>query len=199
MPHVPADDRRRSLVEAAISVMTRDGVRAATTRRIAEEAGASLATFHYCFHSKDELIAEVIEQTNEEFLSWHRAPSPDAQSPRDAVERSIRGLWSITHRFPDRQAMLFELTQYANRDEKLAKLAVKQYADYYETWVQFFTALEKQFEVTLTAPKVVIARFAVSAVDGLNYNYLLDRDLEAAELVVEFVIDALSERISVPR
>lgn len=192
MPHMPAVDRRQSLVEAAIAVMTREGVRAATTRKVVEEAGASLATFHYCFHTKDELIEAVIEQTNREFLSWHTSPSPDAKTAREAIDTSIRGLWSITRRFPRRQAMLFELTQYARRQESLQHLAAKQYNDYYGTWAKFFTELTERFDVQLAAPAEDIARFAVSLVDGLTFNYLIDMDAKAAEGVLDVAIAALA-------
>ncbi|MGV7637065.1 TetR/AcrR family transcriptional regulator, partial [Mycobacterium kansasii] len=37
------------------------GVDGATTRRIADEANAPLATLHYCFSSKEELFAEVFQ------------------------------------------------------------------------------------------------------------------------------------------
>lgn len=195
MAHVPAQDRRRSLVEAAIAVMTREGVRAATTRRVVEEAGASLAAFHYCFHSKDELIESVIEQTNREFLAWHTSPSPEAGTAKEAIEISLRGLWSITRDHPRRQAMLFELTQYARRRESLAHLAVKQYADYYDTWVRFFVELTERFDVALAAPAENVARFAVSVVDGLTFNYLIDRDDETAEGALAIAVESLSNQM----
>lgn len=59
MPHVPVDQRRDQLVRAAIRVISRDGVAAASTRRIAEEAGASQASVHYSFRAKEELFAAV--------------------------------------------------------------------------------------------------------------------------------------------
>src|SRR5215469_9316126 len=55
-----ADGRRAELVEAAGRVVARDGVAAATTRRIAEEAGLPHGLVHYWFASKDELLEEVI-------------------------------------------------------------------------------------------------------------------------------------------
>src|SRR5580698_2955929 len=55
-----ADGRRAELVEAAGRVVARDGIAAATTRRIAEEAGLPQGLVHYWFASKDELLEEVI-------------------------------------------------------------------------------------------------------------------------------------------
>lgn len=52
--------RRAELVAAAARVLAADGVAAATTRRIAEEAGVPLGTVHYWFATKDDLLAEVV-------------------------------------------------------------------------------------------------------------------------------------------
>jgi AcrR family transcriptional regulator len=60
LSHVPAKDRRRQLIDAAIRVISREGAAKATTRRIVEEAGASLATLHYSFADKQELFEAVV-------------------------------------------------------------------------------------------------------------------------------------------
>ena len=53
MTRIPVVDRRTALVQAALRVVARDGVAAATTRRIVAEAGMPLASFHYVFASRD--------------------------------------------------------------------------------------------------------------------------------------------------
>jgi AcrR family transcriptional regulator len=55
-----ADARRAELLQAALRVMSRDGIAAGTTRAIVAEAGMPLATFHYCFRSRNELLRELI-------------------------------------------------------------------------------------------------------------------------------------------
>ncbi|NUP01767.1 MAG: TetR family transcriptional regulator, partial [Nonomuraea sp.] len=47
MAHVSAAERRPQLIRAAIAVMRRDGVAAASTRAIAAELGIAQATVHY--------------------------------------------------------------------------------------------------------------------------------------------------------
>jgi AcrR family transcriptional regulator len=69
---VKASDRRSSLVKAAVEVIAAHGVEGATTRRIAAAAGASLASLHYVFESKEALF----------FAIW--------ENQVDALERSTR-------------------------------------------------------------------------------------------------------------
>ena len=54
-------DRRAALVGAAVRVIARSGLAAATTRAIVAEAGMPLGSFHYAFDSRDDLIEAVIE------------------------------------------------------------------------------------------------------------------------------------------
>lgn len=58
MSRLPVPQRRAALIEAALRVIARDGLAAATTRAIAAEAGMSLASLHYAFTSRDELIGK---------------------------------------------------------------------------------------------------------------------------------------------
>jgi AcrR family transcriptional regulator len=56
------DERRAELVDATLGILASEGLGAATTRRITEEAGLALGAFHYAFRSKDELLRAVIER-----------------------------------------------------------------------------------------------------------------------------------------
>src|SRR5690625_5306940 len=55
-------ERREQLIDAAINVLAREGMDAATTRRITDEAGLALGAFHYAFRNKDDLLQAVIER-----------------------------------------------------------------------------------------------------------------------------------------
>jgi AcrR family transcriptional regulator len=59
--HQPVSFRRKQFVNAAITVISREGMAKATTRRIAEVAGLPTASLHYCFATKEDLFHEVYE------------------------------------------------------------------------------------------------------------------------------------------
>jgi AcrR family transcriptional regulator len=56
-----AEKRREDFIEAAVRVIARHGVEGATTRRIAAEANAPLASLHYYYASKEELFHSIYE------------------------------------------------------------------------------------------------------------------------------------------
>ena len=50
---VPAAERKDQLIQATVELMRRDGVQRLNLRAIADEAGASLASVHYCFDGQE--------------------------------------------------------------------------------------------------------------------------------------------------
>ena len=83
MPRLAVTDRREALVEAALRVMARDGLAAGTTRAVVAEAGMSLASFHYAFASRDELLAELVRRVvGRELAAATAGPGPRRRAGR---------------------------------------------------------------------------------------------------------------------
>lgn len=61
MARMTSEERRHRIVTAAATVIVRDGLDAATTRAIAEEADVPLGLLHYAFDDKQALFAAVYE------------------------------------------------------------------------------------------------------------------------------------------
>lgn len=84
------ETRRDLLVQAAFRVIAEHGVEAATTRRISAAASMSLASFHYAFESRDELLAELVARGTSDELATFIAPlSPPSPSPESVDSGSI--------------------------------------------------------------------------------------------------------------
>lgn len=69
MPYVSQDERRRQLIEATVRLLQRDGADRVTTRAIATEAQAPLASIHYTFGSKDDVVRAAFDHVVNELLS----------------------------------------------------------------------------------------------------------------------------------
>lgn len=61
MARMTSEERWHRIATAAATVIVRDGLDAATTRAIAEEAGVPLGLLHYAFEDKQALFAAVYE------------------------------------------------------------------------------------------------------------------------------------------
>ena len=141
MARVPAEQRRQNLIDAAFTVMARDGVAAASTRAITAEANAPLSAFHYCFRTKQELLQELTTTVVTGMLAEARQALHPGANLRDALRDGMRGLWSTAARRPDQQLVLYELTCLSLRDPALAGLGKWQYDCYFQAAAQFLEDL----------------------------------------------------------
>lgn len=181
MPRRSAEESRENLVDAAIRVMVRDGVAAASTRAIVAEAGLPLGAFHYCFRSKAELLHSVIETIMAKTLP---PTVTDGVTPEDGGRRdpaaviggSIDAYWRRIQAEPDEQMVTYELTQYALRHPELADVARAQYRQYRDVFREYLEAIASVADVRWTVDVAVLARYGFGVMDGLTLNWLIDRD-----------------------
>ncbi|EOM77355.1 TetR/AcrR family transcriptional regulator [Rhodococcus rhodnii] len=121
---LPADERRRQLIGAALAIAERSGVAAVTVRAVAEEAGVSLGVVYYCFDSKEELVAAtgetLVEQLSmslrEGFAEVRKAPEvTGVDGLRTLIHIGLSGMWPFVEATPGSQLLTYEITALALR------------------------------------------------------------------------------------
>ena len=63
---MPAEERRRHLIRAAIRLFSQKGLRGTTTRELADAAGVSEALLYQHFETKDEFYDSIIDEKMQE-------------------------------------------------------------------------------------------------------------------------------------
>jgi len=188
-----ASERRAALARAALVVVDRDGVHAATTRAIVAEAQMPLGSFHYAVPSRDELLRDVVELVVEgEGDAALAGLLVDAAGPRDAIRRALAAYLDHVRQAPGREQAMFELTQYALRSPELSDLPAEQYARYHALAAQVLSAAEAHLGIRWTIPVAELARLVVTVTDGVTLAWLADRDDAAAERTIDLAADALT-------
>lgn len=192
MARMAASERRQKLLDAAIRVMTRDGLAAATVRAIVAEADMHVSTFHYCFDSKENLLREVmrsINHHNRDIMLSSLRPGVDVTA---AVRDGLRAYWSDVSANPSTHRLTYELTQYVLRSPELEHLAKEQYQQYFDVARDFLAAIQSAARISWTVPVPVLSRMLVTFVDGLTLNWLVDRFSEQAEATLDTFAISLS-------
>lgn len=175
------DGRREDLIAAATKVIVRDGVAAATTRRIAAEAGVPLGTVHYWFASKDDLLAAVVESVLDELesavaASQTQAARPDDSGAPDLLE-SFRAAWRVVDADePGRQLSIYEMTTVALRTPGMEELAAKQYGSYRAVAAHAVQRWYDRFGAQLPGGLDALARLIAYLFDGATLAWLADPD-----------------------
>lgn len=198
MTRIPAPERRAALVEAALRVVAQRGISQATTRAIVAEAGMSLASFHYAFDSRDELIDELITTV---VAREQQAVLPElieGHDLREILEAGLLRYFDHLRADPQHEQAMLELTQYALRSPERHPLAAAQYARYTELAAQSLAFAADRAGAVWRTPVERAARVLIAFTDGLTLTWLVDRDDDAARAVAHAAADALS-RMADPR
>jgi AcrR family transcriptional regulator len=186
-------ERRAALVQAALRIIATQGVAAATTRAITAEAGMSLASFHYAFRSRDELIAELIAYVVENEALAAQSTLAAGQDLETTIRIGLLAFMDLVAADPARELAMFELTQYALRTDDLGDAARAQYASYYAAAEAVVKAAADLTGRTWSRPIDEIARIVVTLTDGLTLGWLVHRDDLTTRQVVDFAARALAD------
>lgn len=193
MAHIPTEDRRRQFIEAAIRVIRRDGIARATTRKIAEEAGAPLATLHYCFGTKEELFEAVSHTFGDLGLS---SATRNVRPQMGLAEAAIEILRTTTEYIAANmtaELTEFEFYAWALRSERHRDMTRR----IYDKWIGGIArVLELGRRPDESGHDVqAIARMIVSCLDGYGLQDLMLHEEQlkpAAELAGRVLAAAIS-------
>ncbi|WP_141015439.1 TetR/AcrR family transcriptional regulator [Nocardioides sambongensis] len=171
MPHVPASERRVQLVEAATRLISRDGVGAATTRRIAEEAAAPAASVYYTFGTKEQLFIQVLSSsvgTTGEVLN--DVDVPDGAGLVSAVSTLLKG---FTRLDPDSIMAQFDLLLWSLRQDVVQDAAADTYRDLWNGMTASYQRAAAPDEKS--ADFHLLARLTTTTCDGILFGMLCNR------------------------
>src|SRR5215468_6970140 len=186
-PRRRADNGRRAqLISAARAVIAREGVAAATTRRITEEAGLPHGAFHYWFAGKEELLQQ--EQLFEELVAESLRDMTDtAAQAADAASGAgaslgdlLRAAFDVVERdeqvHPGYQLAGYELTALALRTPALRDLARRQYQAYRDTAAAITAPWMAGRRVDLPGGSDALNHLIAVLFNGLILGWLADPD-----------------------
>lgn len=181
MRRLSLQERRAELVDAAVRVIARDGLAAASTRAIVAEADMPLGAFHYAFESRDDLLAAVIDRVtdDERIAAWLVAD--DAVQGRDldtVLRRGIEAYLALLEAEPSRELALLEVVTHGMRHDPPA--ARRQWAVYRVAIVESLRYAAQIADVEWTRPVEEIGRWMQATLDGITLAWLTDRDSDAA-------------------
>jgi AcrR family transcriptional regulator len=170
-----SDGRRTELIDAALRVLARDGVPAATTRKIADEAGLPLGAVHYWFAGKDDLMEAVVIAVLDK-LSDAMERAAEVSNSATLLD-SLRAGWRVVESDnPGAQLALYELTSLSIRTPAMRDLARRQYALYRGTAKRSTDAWIKASGADLPGGPEIVGQLCSAVFDGMSIAWLADPD-----------------------
>ena len=193
MPRITSSARRELLAAAALSVIGTRGLAQATTRAIVAEAGMSLASFHYAYRSRDELLIEVMQRVVDAEVSAAKLTLTPGSDIHESLMSGFHAYLDYVMADPGHERALQELLHHAMVTPGLNHLAREQYESYHRAVTQLLEHAALSAGVEWTEPVTDVTRFVVAMTDGITLAWLAHRDTAAAQRTVEFAVEAIAQ------
>lgn len=173
MPHVPSRQRREELIAATIRVMAQGGREAATSRAIAEAAGAPLASIHYTFGSVETLLAAAYARALEAVLARLSEAVPRHQGYAVAFAALADAVADV---LTDPASGILFLELNPAHHEQLAEVGER----YYTFGHEVVSSVATQSRIAPPAEAEQLGRLIVAAIDGVATRFSVSGDGAAA-------------------
>jgi AcrR family transcriptional regulator len=116
--------QRQALVRAAYQIIAESGFEGLRTRDVAERVGVNIATLHYYFATKEDLIRGVVELLTQEFVTFRAPDQPPLEelSPREGLRTELEDVRYQVKARPDTYIVLLELYMRSFRDPQIKQM-----------------------------------------------------------------------------
>jgi AcrR family transcriptional regulator len=115
--------RRTALLQAAFDVIAEGGFEGLRTRAVAERAGVNIATLHYYFPSKQDLIEGLAQLIGAKFVTLHGpAPQPAGLPALDRLRQEFSDGRYYLEQHPEMLLVIQEFTLRGKRDPQVQKI-----------------------------------------------------------------------------
>ena len=116
--------RRAALLHAAFDVVAQAGFEGLRTRAVATRAGVNIATLHYYFPSKQDLIEGLAELIGAKFVTVHGpAPRPSVFPALDRLRQEFSDSRFYLKHHPEMLLVMQEFILRGKRDPEVQKIS----------------------------------------------------------------------------
>ncbi|MEO5781212.1 TetR/AcrR family transcriptional regulator [Arthrobacter oryzae] len=192
---IPAEERKEQLISATVELMRREGVQAVTIRAIAKEANAPLATAHYCFSGKEQIMDAAAEAWLKN-LSRFSSDVPVELGLRKAVEQVAEGYWHALEEEPASILAEIEMILWATRNVT-SPLAAKIYPAYETELGNIFASAAKNSSEKCLIGFPMLVRSFLMIYDGAAIQYMTDPKAADHRSMFFMMVDALLNKAGV--
>ncbi len=110
-PKSQGEERRQSLVEAAYHLIAEGGFEQLRTRDVAARAGVNIATLHYYYARKEDLIQGVVEYLLRQFMTAYLPDSSfEMRTPLEQIRGELAEMQYLLQEKLDMFVVMNELT-----------------------------------------------------------------------------------------
>lgn len=177
VPRKASDEKAAHIMQAALTVLTRQGYARTTIKEVAAEAGVSRGLLHYYFKSKEEMLFKVVRES----VAASTQLTQDTFRQSNAIQEIAANICSALRHFveqsPDLISILFESWALA-RQSQSARHELEEVYDLFHQGL--CEGLEYVIERGVLKPSTPVRQMAVlitAFIDGLSFELMVVSDL----------------------
>jgi AcrR family transcriptional regulator len=181
------DERRQELVQAAFQVIAEQGFEGLRTREVAARAGVNIATLHYHFPSKEDLIRGVVEQMQREFERQAQELAARGLTARERLHAELWQAYEVSRDQPELQTVLHELFLRSLRDPRVQAIFSTMKMHWQGAIEDLLSVgiYEGSFRADLDVPATAVA--IIAFITGVSLQLARESDtFDYARVVAEF-------------
>lgn len=164
-PPIPREVQRRRLIDAALALVARGNYDKTTVADIVREAGMSSRSFYEHFASKEDMVAEIIEEEGQKFIAQLTDRLNAPADPLAAAERAMRAFLEL---FPAGAVDLERLGgEGGQRVRELRRKFARAMADLVERWL---AALHGRQQIARVPERAEI-ELVLYGIEALSFRY----------------------------
>lgn len=192
-PHTPhGEAQQQALVLAAFDLIAEGGFEHLRTRDVAARAGVNIATLHYYFATKEDLIRGVVEHLQAEFAS--QLPQYGvtlAIGPREELHQELADLRVPLAQMPPKLGrmyqVLFELSLRSMRDPSIRAILQDMDANWRAHITEYLReGLQQGIFHSDLAPEV-LAVLLIAVIKGTLLEMILTPDAAPTEQIMQAI------------
>ena len=182
--------QRQALARAAYQIIAESGFEGLRTRDVAARAGVNIATLHYYFATKEDLIRGVVELLLREFETFHAPDQPplEEMSPREGLRSEMEDVRYQLKTRPDTYTVLFELYMRSLRDTRVKQMLREMDRRWREHLESFLVAGVRTAEFPADLDIHATSALLVAILKGVAMQLLSDPD----GLPIESIADEIA-------
>jgi len=173
VPYISAVDRKEQLINATIAVLQKSGLELVTTRSIAAEAKAPLASIHYTFGSLDDLVLAAFERLIDE-VSFLVADGLDVNAGYGPCIIGIMKRVSDLLEDDRYGVLLRDLNPTGDRRVEILE------EKYYRLAQDLIDSIADAVGHEPAIPRPQLARMTMAAIDGVVLQFAASNDIQTA-------------------
>jgi AcrR family transcriptional regulator len=204
MAQAPAADKRRAILDAAITVFARQGFHSARVSDVAAEAGVAYGLVYHYFDSKDQMLNELFSERWALLLEASQEMQRSDASPRDKLAGVASFIIESYRHEPElMKVIIVEVTRAAN---SFGRTHLPEIRDAYGVVGEIVSDAQASGEFRDDVDPAFAAMLFYGAIEQLLSGWIFDlvpatdADYERAkQLVIETICGGLEPRPAADR